>query len=350
MIVNWFKVDIDDEDIERVTDALKRGNISGTAPEVGEFERELARITEAKYAVAVMNGTAALIVAFMALKRKLGQDLNISLPTWTYIATANAADLIGKITLIDCDLKTFNMRNEMLTSNVVAPVDIGGLPADYDLYKKYFVVADAAESLGATYKGRKVGTLADLTTLSFHATKIVTTGEGGAVLTNDKVLAEKIREIIDQGYGFGTRREYYHPAQGWNFRMSAMQAALGISQLKKLDKRIKHRNAVARLYQEELCDLVGYQEIPKNRTSSYFLFTVLVPLEHRDDLRTCLFKNGIETKVWRPVHLQPTYTHLHGRFKNAEYLWNCHLHLPIHNLLTDEEAMYVVDKMREFFK
>ena len=164
----------------------KEDKLSGFAKSVTEFEDAVKEFVGCKHAIACSSGTAALMVVLMSLETDAWTYINV--PTWTYIAPANCADMFGILKLCDCD-KTLNM-NKTKCGGIKILVDVGGVPADYDNFDK-FVIADAAESLGATYKGRKVGTLADVTITSFHASKIITTGEGGMIFTENDGIAEK---------------------------------------------------------------------------------------------------------------------------------------------------------------
>ena len=142
--------------------------------------------------------------AFIALKRYLGKELKIAVPTWTYIAPVNAADLVGECVLVDSNLENHNMSTKLPDDiDVICPVDMAGVPADYDSFKKYDlpIVSDGAESLGALYKNIKVGKLADITTTSFQSAKIINIGEGGMIFTDNKDLAKICKDLINQGYG-----------------------------------------------------------------------------------------------------------------------------------------------------
>jgi len=350
--IKWLELKLGEEEINEVKQTLESGDISGFSTKVKEFERLAAEETGARYALACANGTAALITAFMAFKRYLKQNLIIAVPTWTYIAPVNAADLVGSVRLIDSDRKTFNISTKLPKDvNLIAPVDMAGLPADYDSLREHNlpIVADAAESMGARYKGRNVGTLADITITSFHSSKVITTGEGGMIFTDNSELAQICENIINQGYGPKGYEEHYHVAKGFNFRMTGMQAALGCVQIKKLRELVGERQRKAKIYKDILGDKVEYPEVPEDVTSSYYSFLILLPSrKKRDSLKEFLLKEGIETKLWMPVHMQPPYSHYPAsEFPNANYIYEHHLRLPMHNLLTDEDIEYVAKKVLE---
>jgi perosamine synthetase len=348
MKVRWSELKLEQDDIEAVNEVLASGDISGFSSRVEEFEYLARRETGAGYAIACSNGTAALMVAFMAFQRYLNKELTIAVPTWTYIAPVNAADLLGRVRLIDSNRETHNMLTDLPGDvNLICPVDMAGVPADYDSLKKYSlpVVADAAESLGARYNGRKVGTLADITITSFHTSKVITTGEGGMIFTDSPDLAKICRDIVNQGYGPKGYDEHHHVAKGFNFRMTGIQAALGCVQIKKLDSLVEKRQRKAEIYKAVLGNDVECHRIPDEVTSSYYSFLIMLPSkEARDALKDFLLKEGIETKLWRPVHLHPPYRQYSG-FPNAEYIYDHHLRLPIHNLITEEEIEYVAKRV-----
>lgn len=357
MKVKWSIPDIGEEEAEAVKEAVKEGWASGFGPRVKEFADKFRKKVGARYAIPVCNGTCGLLASFLALdavsRRDRNRQLRFAVPTWTYAATAATADLVGKIKLFDVFPPTFNMNTDESFGDVdvAVPVDVGGLPVRYDDVRDRarIVVADSCESLGATYKGSPIGSIALVHVFSFFASKVMTTGEGGMITTKSYILDEIIRKIINQGYE-GDPWNYMHVIRGFNFRMTEMQAAIGLVQLRKLDKYVQHRRDIAQLYRDEIGDLVEYQFEPKDRKSSYYLFTILVEPKIRDGLRIYLQKKGIETRLWRPIHKQPAYQHLNvnRRFISANYLYRWHLHLPIHNRMTDAEALLVSKTIKKY--
>jgi len=355
-VIRWAEPDLGQEEKEALKDVIDSGWIGGNGPLTRKFEEQFAGKVNARYAVAVCNGTCGLIVGLLALKEVLG-ELYVSVPTYTFVATATSASLIAeKIHLVDCERFTFNIDSDGIAkqSNMVMPVDVGGLPCDYDeiLRLGKMVLADSAEALGAWYKGKKAGSIADITVFSFHAAKVVTTGEGGMLTTNDNRLHELTRQIVNQGYSLVKRCgwEYSHTTFGLNFRMTEMQSALGLIQLSKLNKYLRHRDEIANVYYDLLQGKVGFQETPKDRKSSHFLFPILVP--PNEQKRTCreLLKKGIEVKItWKPIHLQQPFLHDASMlaFKNAEWVWRRIVSLPIHNKLTEEQAKHVSSSVLE---
>ena len=350
----WAIPDIGEEERLAVDEALKSGWISGTSPYNELFEKAFAKTVRAKYAVSVSNGTAALILGLMAIERNLNlkprTKMSIVVPTWTYIATANAANLMGMIRLADCGQDTFCIKiSGIPDSQVMMPVDVGGCPCEYDELKNLgwnpILFADSAESMGSMYKGHPVGSQALLHMFSLHATKIITTGEGGMLTTNDLKLYEQLKCLNNQGHPIGYKTsDYEHPELGYNFRMPAPQAAMGIVQLKKLPGYLKKREEFSHIYSDIIGDKVRYQFIPSYTKSCNFLFTILVDPNQKADFMNEMLKQGIQTKSWKPVHMQPCYSFWNTiKFPNAEDLYSRNVHLPIHNKLSDEDVKIIAE-------
>lgn len=346
----WAIPDIGNEEITAVTEVLKSGWISGTTPYNDQLEKEFARVVGSKYSIAVSNGTAALILGLMALKERT--YLNIAVPTWTYIATANTAQFMGKLKLVDADLDTFCIKvSEIPKRPLVMPVDIGGCPPDYDAIRKLpwkpIIFADSAEAVGSYYKGKPVGRQADLHMFSLHATKIITTGEGGMLTTNDQKLYERLKLLNNQGHPITYKTsDYEFPELGYNFRMPAPQAAMGLVQLKKLPGYLKKREEFAHIYHDILGDTVGYQKVPSHSKSCNFLFTILVKPKKKEQFMKDMLQEGIQVKAWKPVHMQPPYLKYKYTLPNAEFLYERNVHLPIHNKLTEEDVKIIAEKAK----
>lgn len=355
-IINWGQPLLEEEELEAIKDVVKSGWIGGNGPVTKKFQKAFARAVRARYALGVCNGTCGLLLGLLALESRT--NIRASVPTWTFIATANTAyHFDPRIELIDCN-KTFNIewKNIPKFSTVIMPVDVGGVPADYDEILKlpfsHYTFADSAESIGATYKGKKMGEVgADLSLFSLHATKVITSGEGGMLTTNDRRLYEEISSINNQGYS--TNRKpgtYTHSRIGFNFRITELQSAIGLVQLKKLDRFLKHREALADIYYDLLADKVDYQKIHSDRTSSYFLFTIIVEQSKRNQVVSGLLSKGIRTSRWKPVHMQPPYLKFKYLLPNAEYFSKTTINLPLHNGLTEEEVKYVSKEVLQLLK
>ena len=350
--INFAEPDLGEEEKEAVEEVLDSNWIGGNGPKVRKFEEEICRITGAKYSIAVSNGTLALLCALQAL-REAKYPMRFVIPTLTFFATGAIAYEMSErgITLIDCERRTWNMKTNLENYKgipIVIPVDVFGLPVDYDSIKKSgkILVADSAESFGSMYKGEPIGHQAEIHTFSFHSAKIITTGEGGAITTNNKELYEIMRSISNQGYGKKEWYEYKHERIGFNYRMPELQAAIGLVQIKKLPRYLKERNEKAKVYIDLLGEKVEYQIVPKWAKHNYFIFGILV----KDNIGLCkyLAKEGIMSKTfWTPLHKQLPST---GSYPNAEYVANHGVMLPIHNKMSEEDAKFVAEKVLEFLR
>ena len=357
-MIKLFIPDIGIEELEAVIKVLEsKWLVHG--PEVEAFEEEFAEYVGTKYAIAVSNGTIALFLVLKAFGIKPGDEVLV--PDFTFIATATAPMLAGaRPIFIDINPRTYNMDpNDVLNkitprTKAVVAVHLYGYPAEMKALreicedKKLILIEDAAQAHGARYKGRTVGSLGDAAAFSFYATKNMTTGgEGGIITTDNKYVAEKLRMLRNHGQ----LRKYYHVELGWNFRMTALQAAIGRVQLRKLERIIKVRRRNASRLKSELEQLnwvrLPYED-PNNR-HVYHLFTIWIedtaPLT-RDELIEYLKKWGIETGVYYPIplHEQPLFKEL-GYKKccpNAEEASKHVLSIPVHQKLSDDDLATIV--------
>ena len=234
-----------DEELNNVIDAVKSTWIGALGKYLGQFEKDFSGYLGSKHASTVTNGTVAIHAALLALGIKPGDEVIV--PDMTFVATANAAAFIGaKVVLADVEKDTWNIDPKEVAKKItkktkaIIPVHLYGHPADMDpimeLARKngLFVVEDCAEAAGAEYKGRKVGTIGDIGCFSFHASKLITTGEGGMCVTGRKELWEKIEHL--KNHAMDEKRRYWHDMIGYNYRMTNIQAAIGVAQLRKLDR------------------------------------------------------------------------------------------------------------------
>jgi len=290
---------------------------------VAEFEEQMANFCNTKYAVSCCNGTAALHLALLACN--IGPGDEVIIPTLTFIATANAVSYTGaKPVFVDVDSETWNIDplqiEHAITSNTKAiiPVHLYGHPADMDpiidLAKKYnlYVIEDAAEAHGAKYKGNNVGTFGDAGTFSFYGNKIVTTGEGGMVVTNDDKVDEKIRLLRD--HGMLKSRRYWHSELGYNYRMTNLQAAIGVAQMDKIRSIISKKKKIAHSYSENLKGIKGVILPPEMPWANnvFWLYTILVDEEVSGvsvkEIEHDCKEQGIDTRpFFPPLHTQPIY-------------------------------------------
>lgn len=359
---------LDDEDFEAVVATLKSPYIT-QGPMIEQFEKKVAEYVGAKYAVAFMNGTAALHAAYYAAGVRQNDEI-ITTPI-TFVATANAAlYLDAKPVFSDIDEKTYNLDPQKIESKitnqtkVIVSVDFTGQPADYDAFRKMahkyglVYISDGAHSLGAEYKGKRVGTQADMTMFSFHPVKPITTGEGGMIVTDNEEYAKKLRLFRSHGI---TREEmqkdegpwYYEMVDlGMNYRMTDIQAALGVSQMNKLSSFIERRRQIANQYTKAFSLLEGV--IPpyqlEGTKSGWHLYMLRFDLRqfrvNRRQIFDALRAENIGVHVhYIPVYLQPYYQQLgyeRGLCPIAEKWYEEAITLPIFPKMSDEDVGSVI--------
>ena len=355
--ISWAEPSLDEEEKEIVKEVIESTWIGGNGPILKKFEREFARTVDARFAIGVNNGTSGLLCALLALREKWPR-FTVIVPTFTFIATANVVSVLKlPLELADAKWDTWNIDTEKINRkvDVLIPVDVGGLPCDYDTIKKLdcIILEDAAEGLGGIYHGKKLGSIADITVFSLHSAKIITSGEGGVITTNNKELYRIMKSIVNQGYP-PTKKpwEYEHERIGLNFRMPELQAALGLVQLKKLPKFLRKRQEIAKIYKEELSKYGSFQRVPKGVFHPYFIFGILVKPKKRDKLCVNMLSEGVQVKVtWKPVHLQRPYRdRISKEFPAAEFIYKRIVSLPIHNNMTEEDAKEVVSIFKKCWR
>jgi len=362
---------ISEEDIEAVSTVL-RGDWLTTGPNVDAFEDALANVGGAKHAVAVNSGTAALHAAYEAVG--VGPGDVVIVPSLTFSATANAARYLGaevRFADIDSDTLTLCAKSvEVLLcerTKAVVAVDFAGHPADYDALRGVLpagcaLIADAAHSIGGSYRGRPVGTLADLTCTSFHPVKTITTGEGGAVWTDSSEFATRMKEFRSHGIirpisnlegdpdigGWG----YDIEDIGFNYRITDFQCALGLKQLERLPQWIKRRQEIAQFYREELKGVPDLELPPVMDWAShaYHLFVIRVPAERRRKIFDELRANGIGTQVhYIPVNMLTAYRKLGFHPEDTPqtlHTYQRSISIPCFPLMTDDDVEYCVSRIR----
>ena len=354
---------ITDEEIEAVIRVLKSG-ILAQGSEVHAFEKEFAEYLGVKHAVAVANGTVGLDLALKAINIREWHEV-VTTP-FTFIATANAILYQGaKPVFADIDPKTYNIDPnsvlEVITprTKAIIIVHLYGQPADMKTFReiandyKLLLIEDCAQSHGATFMGRKVGGFGEIAIFSFYATKNMTTGEGGMVVTNDDKIAEKIRILRDQGQ----IAKYVHEELGYNYRMTNIQAAIGRVQLRKLEEMNNKRIENAQYLTSHLSGIKGiippYVDPRVKHVFHQYVIRVSdeFPLT-RDKLAEKLREKGVETAVHYPipVHRQPLYRRLgypQNICPNAIEASQRVLSLPVHPLLNREDLDYIVSAIKE---
>ena len=249
--INWDQPDFRTEDIALAIRSLEN-HIGAKGPIVQQFEKAFAKKVGAKYAVAVDNGTNALVAVSMVLKHLYG-ELTIGVPNFTFIASANAPQFVFKnIKFLEVEYGTWNIDPSKVEGvDAIMAVDVAGLPVDYDALKTLNlpIVADSAEAAGAKYKGKYVGTQALMHTYSLHRSKLISSGEGGVITTDSKECYDLLRSYCNHGYDFNKRPwEYKHKTLGLNFRITDFQACIGYEQLKRYPKELEIRKKNAKKY------------------------------------------------------------------------------------------------------
>jgi perosamine synthetase len=349
-----------------LSQCIDSGWISSEGPFVRLLEEQFASRVERKYGIAVCNGSVALEAAVAALG--IGPGDEVILPTFTIISCAAAVVRCGATpVVVDSDPLTWNMDVKQIEQKITAQtkaimiVHIYGLPADIgpalalaDTYGLK-VIEDAAEMIGQTYKSRPCGSFGDISTFSFYPNKLVTTGEGGMILTDDEKLAERCRAL--RNLCFQPQRRFLHEELGWNFRLSNVQAALGVAQLERLDEFVAKKKRIGRLYTESLFEIAGIQ-LPLAETvyaeNLYWVYGLVLDAEIPFDAQAAmnlLAQNQIGSRpFFFPMHEQPVFKRM-GLFNEvscpvAERLARRGFYIPSGLTLTDEQIEEVVQTLK----
>jgi len=356
MKIPVFEPVIEQDEIDSVVAALKRGEISGNFGEaLSEFEGKFAEYCGCKYGVAVSNGTTALHLAVDAAGIQPGDEVLVSAST--NIATALCVAHNNAMPVpVDSENITWNLNLDLIEERItpktraIIPVHLYGHPVDMDrlmeIARKHnlIVIEDAAEAHGATVRGRKVGSFGDMACFSFYANKIITTGEGGMVITNDPRLIERLRLLRNLGF---TTPRFRHEVLAYNFRMTGYQAAMGVTQLEKIERIIEEKRRVAHTYNRYLNDTPGLQlpvELDWAR-NVYWMYAITVNPDFgltRDQLIQGLSNAGIETRTFFcPMNQQPCLQEILGFRADplpvADEIWETGLYLPSTYTLTEEQ-------------
>ncbi|MBI2143976.1 DegT/DnrJ/EryC1/StrS family aminotransferase [Candidatus Woesearchaeota archaeon] len=348
-----------------VLECLRTGWISSLGKFIPQLEEGFAKFSGSGYGVAVMNGTVALQLALAALGIKEGDEVII--PDLTFVATANAVRYLGaKPVFVDSEPETWNIDPEKIAAAItrktkaIMPVHLYGHPCDMEPIMRIaaehnlFVIEDAAEAHGAEYKGRRVGSISNVGCFSFYGNKIITTGEGGMCVTNDEQLAERMRFLRDHAMSPGKR--YWHPEIGYNFRMTNVQAAIGVAQLEQVEKFIALKRKNAQLYGSLLKDVRGLTLQPQMpwAKSVYWMHSVLVNEGQfgfsRDELMAKLKGKGVDSRpFFYPVHQLPPYKPgcSDRDFPVAVRLSGSGINLPSSVKLSETDIKFVCNAIRE---
>lgn len=373
--LTYGRQNIDEEDIESVVNVLK-GDYLTTGPSVSAFEKKVAEYVGVKYAVAVSNGTAALHMACYAAGIKEGDEVIVS--PITFAASANCVLYCGGIPVfVDIDPETYNIDSKEIEKKItnktkaIIPVDFTGQSVDIDEIRKIadkhnlIIIEDSAHALGSEYKGKRVGTKAHMTEFSFHPVKPITSGEGGMIVTDDEELYKKM--ILFRSHGITKDKNllshndgpwYYEQIDlGYNYRITDIQCALGISQMNKIDKFINRRRNIVKKYNEAFKDIdeiiTPYEADYSN--SGWHLYVIKLCLEKLTGTKKEIFEalqaENIGVNVhYIPVYLHPYYKELgyeKGLCKNAEELYERMITIPLFPKMTCEDVQDVIDGVKK---
>lgn len=344
--------------------ALESGYVSSAGPLVQEFERRFAAYLGIRYAVATVNGTAALNLALRILN--IGPGHEVIVPALTFVATVNPIIYVGATpVVVDVDPFTWNLdpgavaRAVTEKTKAIIPVHLYGNPADMDALLQIarehnlYVIEDATEALGATYKGQMVGTLGHIGIFSFNGNKIITTGGGGMLVTNDPQLARRARILVNQGRD-PEETEYSHEEIGYNYRLTNLQAALGLAQLERLPEFLATKRQNAAIYRKELGDVEGlhWQRETSGAQSNWWLFSVWIDEnkfgEDRHSVMQRLKSRGIQVRpLFKPIPEQPCYADFSFTpCPVASRIYGGGLSLPSASFLPADEILYVCSALK----
>ena len=353
-----------------LNECVNSGWIGTDGPFVKKFENKFSKYINRKYGIALSSGTAALDVAFAALNLKKGDE--VILPTFTIISCLNYILRVGAIPVfIDSDLETWNMDTDLIESKItkktkiILAVHIYGLPVEIDkilkIAKKYKlkVIEDSAELIGQRFKKNLCGSFGDISTFSFYTNKHITTGEGGMVLTNDKKLADRCASL--RNLFFSSKKRFIHKEIGWNYRMSNLQAAVGLAQLEKIEYFVKVKRNMGRMYLKELSN-EKYLDFQKKKikfsNNIYWVFGIVLkkncPIS-LEQLRKKLLIRGIQTRpFFYCLHKQPLLKNYKfkksANLNNAENLSKNGFYLPSGLSLSEKKIKFVTKELKKILK
>ena len=376
-ITKWkiplYKIYTDDEDVDLITKIVKRGSGWALGPEIEEFENTLKNFVGQKYCVTFNSGTSALHASLIASQINCNHEVIV--PSFSFISTANSVLFVGaKPKFVDIEEQTFGLDPKLIekaissNTRAIIPIDYGGQSCQISEIKKIsdendlILIEDAAESLGSSVNSKKVGSISELAIFSFCGNKVLTTGEGGAAITSSPEIYEKLKLIRSHGridnsnYFFNTKNSDYVQL-GYNWRMSSITAALGISQLSKLEKIISRRQIIAKSLSSKLSKHKEIK-IPKPKDGYehiYQMYTIRLPSEKiRNSLQKFLTNKKIVTKIYfSPIHQTSFYKNFSKNdfsLPVTESISNQVLTLPLYPNMTSEEMNYLSESIDEFFE
>lgn len=358
--INQMEPLIGEEEKNAVTDYMNSGAWLTEFEKTKEFAAMIADYTGAKYSYILANGTVTLTTALWACGVKAGDEVLV--PDYTMVATANAAALIGcEVKFVDINRQNlcmdFAKMQEAISSKTKAVMLVtinGRYPDNIQEFVTYckergiWLIEDAAQSLGSTCNGKHLGTFGDIGSFSFSMPKIITTGQGGALITNSPELAEKIAKLRD--FGREKPGADHYLTQGWNFKFTDLQAVIGIEQMKKLSDRVKRKKLIGKLYQQLLQDISQIELIPTNlQNTAPWFYDVFI--EDRTSLKNYLKDHNIGSReFYPPLHSEPVYARNNLSYPVAQEISQKGLWLPSATQLTDEQVYYICDTIRLYFR
>ena len=361
--INQMEPWIGEEEKRAIVEYLDSGGWLTEFKKTREFEQMIADYVGSKYASVVNNGTVSLVIALMALG--IGEKNEVIVPDYTMIASANAVVLVGaKPVLVDIDRTNLCLDLDLVVEAItpktkaIILVTINGRYPEMKKFVKFandhtlFLIEDAAQSLGSRYNGKQLGTFGDVGSFSFSAPKVITTGQGGTLVTDNEELYQKILKIKDFGRVQGGVD--YHETMGYNFKFTDLQAVIGIEQVKKLDWRVERKKEMYKLYKDLLEDVNEIEFIDTNLkdTSPWFIdILVREGKKERDKLALFLDEREVGTRPFYPaIHTQPPYSWVKGDFANAEYVSERGLWLPSASFLSNEDIERICKEIKKCFQ
>lgn len=354
---------LDGNEKKYVNECLDTSWISSKGHFVTDFETSFANYIGTRYAVSVFNGTVAIHLALMALGIKPGDEVIV--PSFTYVASANPIVMIGATPVfVDSLISSWQIdpddikRNITSRTKAVIVPHMYGHPCDMDTIcnicneNNLFIIEDCAEAIGSQYHNRMIGSFGDVSCFSFFGNKTITCGEGGMLLTNDESIYRKAANLKNQG--ISSVKEYWHDVVGYNYRMTNIQAAIGLAQFEHINSIINSKINIAHWYMEELVDLpvVFHKPAEDNIVHTYWMCSILCENQRtRDDLREYLKVNGVETRpTFNTIHTMPMYLKTEGReFKVAQLLAERGMNLPSYPQLSKTDIVEICMLIKRFF-
>lgn len=367
MKVPQFIPFINSDDYDSLKESFDNSWIT-EGPKAKEFTDKLLELTGAKYGVFAPNGTLAIYLALKAIGIKEGDEVIV--PNFTFLGSASAVEMVGAIPIF-CDVNKENFQIDLedairvttKKTKAIMPVHVYGTAVEMDEVLDYSnkynvkVIEDAAQGIGVLYKGRHVGTIGEIGTFSFFADKTITTGEGGFITTNNKDVYENLLYLRNQGRI--DRGSFIHPRIGYNFRITDLQASLGLSQLSKLSQIQKRKTEIYTTYFNRLSKIKGITFFSPNKNANYIPFRVSILTSKSKDLSDFMAANEIEVRTFfYPLHNQPCFDYLKKDnndlfddvlFKNSVYGYENGVCLPSFVSVTDEQLNHVCSIVEEFF-